>query len=192
MVDVPLKCSCGEVAGTAVDVSARNGTRVMCHCDDCQAFARYLEQEDEILNENGGTDLFQIYPCQFEITKGAEKLRSLRLTPKGLLRWYTQCCNTPVANTISGKVPFVGVIHNFMDDEGSRDTNLGPLRSRVQGKFALSTAADVDIHPKYPIGLSMRIARKLLIGKLSGKNSPNTLFDPVGKPLSIPSIVSSN
>jgi len=191
LVDVPLKCNCGEVAGTAIDVSARSGTRVICHCDDCQAFARYLEQQDDILDENGGTDLFQIYPCQFKVTKGADILRCLRLRPKGLLRWYTDCCKTPVANSISAKIPFVGVFHGFMDDEGSRDQNLGPVRCRVQGKYALGDGSEADIHPKYPPGLSLRIARKMFIGKLSGKSRPNTLFDPAGRPISKPTIVSS-
>jgi hypothetical protein len=191
LVDVPLKCSCGEVAGTAVDVSARNGTRVVCYCDDCQTFARHLGRGDDILTEQGGTELFQIYPCQFEITKGADKLRSLRLKPGGLLRWYTDCCNTPVANTISAKMPFVGIFHNFMDNKASRDKDLGPVRCRVQGKYALGKSADTDIHPKHPVGLLWRIVTKMLMGKLTGKNSPNTLFGPDGRPVSKPVIVSA-
>ena len=39
---VSLKCRCGTLRGVATDVSPATGNRVVCHCDDCQAFARFL------------------------------------------------------------------------------------------------------------------------------------------------------
>ncbi len=128
MVDVPLKCSCGKIAGTATGVSADNRTWVVCHCDDCQAFARHLGCENDVLDANCGTDIFQMYPGQFQVAMGVEQIRSMRLTSNGLLRWYTNCCNTPVGNTVSGKLPFIGMIHSFMDDQGAPDQDLGPVR----------------------------------------------------------------
>ena len=40
--NIPLRCRCGEVRGTALDVNGGVGNRVVCYCHDCQAFARHL------------------------------------------------------------------------------------------------------------------------------------------------------
>ncbi len=40
----------------------------------------------------------------------------MRLTPMGLLRWYAGCCNTPIGNMVSARVPFIGIVHMFMGD----------------------------------------------------------------------------
>ncbi|MBB3063117.1 DUF6151 family protein [Microbulbifer rhizosphaerae] len=136
MVNIKLKCSCSAVEGKVVGISPNTGTRLVCYCDDCQAFARYLGREKEIADQNGGTDIFQLPPSRIEISKGKEQLRCMRLTPKGMNRWYTDCCKTPIGNTVSGGMPFVGMIHNFMDNAKSRDTDLGPVLGHVQTKFA--------------------------------------------------------
>ena len=101
-----------------VDVSPSTGTRVICYCDSCQAFARFLERED-ILDSAGGTDIVQVSPSQLRITEGASQLRSMRLTEKGLIRWYTDCCKTPVGNTIGAAFPFIGVVQPFMAHDAS-------------------------------------------------------------------------
>lgn len=138
MKDVPLKCACGAVRGIAGNVSPGSGMRVVCYCEDCQRFAHYLGRED-ILDAHGGTEVFQMPPADVKITHGAEQIRCIRLTSKGLHRWYTACCRTPIGNTLSAAGPFVGVIHNFIGDERVRETNLGPVRGYVQTKFALSS-----------------------------------------------------
>lgn len=136
---VTLRCRCGKVRGTASEVSPRSGNRLICYCDDCQAFAHFLERRD-VLDERGGSDIFQMTPSRVQITEGSSELRSMRLSEKGLLRWYTECCKTPVGNTVSAKLPFVGVIQPFMDhavDGLSRDDVLGKPIAHVQGKYAI-------------------------------------------------------
>ncbi len=63
----------------------------------------------------------------------------LRLSPKGLMRWYAGC-RTPVGNTASSaRVPFVGVPHSFIDrgDSGrSLDDALGPIIGYANARFA--------------------------------------------------------
>ena len=115
MATLSLKCRCGEVSGSATDVTPSSGTRVVCCCSDCQAFAVYLGAQSDTLDDFGGTEIFQLTQSQFVIDQGMDKLRSMRLTKKGLLRWYTGCCNTPIGNTITAKMPLVGVIHTFID-----------------------------------------------------------------------------
>jgi len=64
---------------------------------DCQAFARLLERTD-VLDPAGGTGIFQMPPARMQLTTGADGLRCLRLSDK-VLRWYADCCRTPIANT---------------------------------------------------------------------------------------------
>ena len=65
--------------GVASDVSPSGRFPFICYCKDCQAFARFLERPD-LLDPAGGTDIFQMPPA--------------RLSDKGVLRWYTDCCRT--------------------------------------------------------------------------------------------------
>lgn len=85
--------------GVALNVRPSSGNRLTCMCDTCQAYAHHLGQADKILDQYGGTDVFQMTPSQLSITEGIENLRCLRLEGRGVLRWYAGCCNTPVANT---------------------------------------------------------------------------------------------
>lgn len=112
--------------------------RGICYCRDCQAFARYLGQEQEIMDEKGGTEVMQTLPKHVHISEGAEALACVRLTEKGLLRWYASCCNTPIGNTPpSYKISFVGLVHNCLDSAGkSLDESFGPVRMRVNTKSA--------------------------------------------------------
>ena len=112
----------------------------------------------------------------------------MRLTPKGMIRWYTNCCKTPVGNTISASFPFIGIIHNFMDDTGRRDQNIGPVRAYVQGQYATGLPPNVSTHPKFPLGITMRIMKRMLVGKLTGKSRPNPLFNEDGSPISDPDV----
>ncbi len=116
MPEIKLKCSCGKVRGKTKNVNENSGTRIMCCCDDCQSFAQYLNQESSVLDQYGGTDIFQMPISNIKITEGIEQISSIRLSAKGMYRWYTKCCNTPIGNSMGPGVPFIGIIHNFMDN----------------------------------------------------------------------------
>src|SRR5258708_6130566 len=68
-------------------------------------------------------------PGHVKFTAGTDAMRCLRLSNK-VLRWYTECCRTPIANTPAGPgFPVIGMVHSFMDHEAdsrSRDEVLGP------------------------------------------------------------------
>src|SRR5687767_12724189 len=119
--DIPLRCACGTLRGTALAVSPDTGNRVLCYCRDCQAFARFLARPD-IMDDKGGTDIFQMAPGRVRITAGADALRCVRLSEKGIHRWYCGECKTPVGNTGGASIPFVGLIHSFMDHAGDGRT----------------------------------------------------------------------
>jgi hypothetical protein len=110
-----LRCRCGEVRGRLANASPRTVTRVICYCDDCQAFAHQLGRAD-LLDVQGGSDIVQVAPASLTFVQGQHRITGLRLTPKGLFRSYASCCNTPVGNTVSPAIPFVGLIAQAFDN----------------------------------------------------------------------------
>ena len=66
---INLSCTCGTVKGKLKVVDG-SFLRIHCLCCDCQSFASYLGNEENILDEHGGTELFQTYPAYMEITEG--------------------------------------------------------------------------------------------------------------------------
>lgn len=188
-MDIKLKCTCGKVEGVACDITPSNGNRVVCCCDDCQAFSGFLQRNNDILDEFGGTDIYQTSQSQIKITSGNEHLACVKIKPKGLIRWYARCCNTPVGNTMNASMPFVGVIHNFMKHDGGRDDELGPVRAYVQTAHALGKPTYPHSSRKFPFGITWRIIRKMLVWKIKGLNKPSVFFDANSQPIAKPEIL---
>jgi Family of unknown function (DUF6151) len=191
VAEIHLQCYCGSVEGIASGVTADSGIRVVCCCDDCQTFAHYLDREDVILDEYGGTDIFQMPMSHLKITEGIEKIRCVRLSQKGMFRWYTACCKTPIGNTMSSSVPFIGLIHNFVKDPGICEKNFGPVLGYIQTKFAKHALPSRLNQSAFPIGIITRWLSKVILWKLQGLNKPSSFFDSSGKPISVPHILSS-
>lgn len=190
--DIPLRCSCGAVRGTALNVDPTRGNRLVCHCDDCQSYAHHLGQADTVLDEWAGTDIFQMTPSQIRIEEGQGHIRCLRQSEKGLMRFFAGCCNTPVANLVGwAKLPFAGIPHTFMDHAGhgaSRDQSLGPILCRVQGRF-VPGGIPPGAHPRAPATLIGRSLRQLARGFLKGQHAPSPFFGPDGRPVVVPIVL---
>lgn len=138
--DVELACRCGEVHGVLRHASRASLNRTVCYCDDCQAFLHRLGRAN-LLDEHGGTEVVQVAPSDVTFDDGAERITGLRLSPSGMYRWYASCCNTPLGNTLAPAVPFIGIPVGLLrgtPDAARRDEVLGPVRARVQAKFATS------------------------------------------------------
>lgn len=181
-MDIPLKCDCGRVTGVAENVSGALGNRIVCYCGSCQKFARHVGRAEDVLDEYGGTDIFQMPISHFKLTSGADQVRCVHVTEGGLHRWYADCCKTLIGNTGGPAVPFIGMIHSFMDDEGVRDRNLGPIRAHVFPDGALQPLPADTRSSMFPVIVSF--LWRLLTWKLQGKNKPNPLFDDKGHPIS--------
>lgn len=176
--NVTLRCQCGHLRGVAVEVSPASGLRFVCYCKDCQAFARFLQRSD-ILDAAGGTDIFQI-PCgRVKLTEGMDALRCVRLSNK-VLRWYSDCCRTPLANTGAGpRFPIIAVIHSFMDhaaDSRSRDEVLGPPLCRIYERSALAPLPP-NAAPPPSLRVFARRAAKLVDWWVRGLGRPTPFFD---------------
>lgn len=189
-IDIPLRCACGSLRGVALGVSSRAGCRVVCYCDDCQAFARFLARPG-ITDQWGGTDIFQMAPSRVQITSGGDVLSCMRLSDKGMHRWYCGECKTPVGNTVSSRIPFVGLIHTFMDHESdgrARDEVLGKPLGYVQAKFAIGTPPSPPDHSSL-FRVMARSARLLAKWWLTGAGSPSPFFDKSGVPRAEPQVL---
>lgn len=189
-LDLSLQCRCGHVRGVARKVSPAAGFRFICYCRNCQAFARLLERPDA-LDASGGTDIFHMAMARVSLIAGTDALRCLRFSSK-VLRWYSECCRTPVANTAAtSRFPVVALIHCFMRGEGgghSCDEILGPPLCRIHERSAVA-----PLPPNAPPPPSLRIfarrASKVLGWWVHGLARPTPFFDEVtNAPLSAPRV----
>lgn len=145
--------------------------RVVCYCDDCQAYAHHLGRAD-LLDPHGGSDIVQVAPASLRFVRGTDRITGLRLTPKGLHRWYATCCKTPLGNTLGPGIPFVGVIAQAFQ---SPDSTFGPPVGGILGKFAVGTPPPGTTRPS--VRLLARAVRKVLGWKLLGQTWPHPFFD---------------
>ena len=182
---VNLSCACNTVKGTLKVVDG-SFFHVHCLCCDCQSFASYLRNEENILDEHGATELFQTYPAYMEITEGQENIGCVQLRKKGLYRWHTTCCNMPLANTMtSPKIPFVGISVKLMqfNSEHEKLEALGPITMKAFGKYAKGEMPQ-DAHPKFPVSFMPKIVGFMIKGMFGKKNIPSPFFrqsEPVTK-----------
>jgi Family of unknown function (DUF6151) len=196
MMTHSIHCNCGKLKGTLNPTSEVN--RCVCYCMDCQAFARFLKREHEILDEIGGTSIIQTIPANITITEGIENLTCMRLTANGLLRWYTSCCNTPIGNTPPTLNPsFIGLIHNCLgSDQMSLDSVFGPTRMYVNTQSAIlrgSGSANGENQPKSTGSLFgiLRVLSMVLKARLDGRYKQNPFFVvESGTPIVTPKVLS--
>jgi len=183
-----ISCDCGRLRGALSERAVVN--RCVCYCADCQAFARFLKRESEILDDRGGTDLVQTAHANVTFRDGAENLACVRLTPKGLLRWYAKCCDTPVGNTPPDfRFSFVGLVHNCLNRDGcSLDEAFGPVRT-----YAYTAHARGEPRPKSS-GMAKGIARavgQIVKARFTGRYKQTPFFSAEsGEPVVAPTVLS--
>jgi hypothetical protein len=170
-----LRCRCGEVRARVTDASPRTVNRIVCYCDDCQAFLHQLGRAD-LLNAQGGSDIVQLAPASFTFLQGQHRIVGLRLAPRGLFRWYASCCNTPVGNTVTPSIPFVGILAPAFDHATQRaDDVFGPPTGALLGKYAIGEP------PAGSTGFNLSVilgaVAKVLGWRLRGKTWPHPFFE---------------
>ncbi len=146
-------------------------------------------QPPDVLDAAGGTDIFQMPAARAKLAAGTDAVRCLTFSGK-VLRWYAECCRTPIANTAaSPRFPVVALIHSFIDHEAvgqSRDAVLGLPLCRLYQRSAVG-----PLPPNAPPPPSLRtFARrtsKILGWWVRGLGRPNPFFDDrTNAPLSAP------
>lgn len=170
-----LRCRCGEVEGRVHDASPETVNRVVCYCDDCQAFAHYLGRAD-LLDAQGGSDIVQVAPSTLSFHRGKERIEGVRLGPKGLHRWYASCCKTPLGNTVGPAIPFIGILAQGFDVGGANaDSAFGKPVSAILGKFAIGTPPEGSTSLNF--GFVARTARLIASWKFGRKTWPHPYYD---------------
>jgi hypothetical protein len=170
-----LRCSCGQVEGTVTNASPKASNRVICYCDDCQAFLHYLGRA-ELLDASGGTDIVQVAPSALTFQRGSDRIAGLRLTPKGLYRWYADCCKTPIGNTHGPSLPFVGIVAKVFDaGKSAPDELFGKPIGGVLGKFAIGDPPEGSV--RMNLRLIARALGNILRWRLTGRAFPHPFFD---------------
>jgi hypothetical protein len=186
----PLRCRCGTIKGLVKD--PRSANRALCYCKDCQAFAHFLGQQKEILDAQGGTDVIQILPKNLAFTQGIEALACIRLTDKGMIRWYASCCNTPIGNTLPNfKISFIGLVHNCLENsETTLQDSFGPIRACVN-----TQGAKGDPKPKSrgAGAIIVWFISTVLMARITGAYKQNPLFlKDKGTPIVRPRVLGSD
>jgi hypothetical protein len=169
----------------AREVSPETVNRALCYCHDCRAFAHWLGRED-LVDARGGVEIIQLARARLEIAEGLDRLRCMRLGPKGLHRWYAGCCKTPLGNTVPA-IPFIGI---------ARSTFEAPPE-RLQEVFGPSLAINI----KSALGGRRRgegltfsgmvhVTGLLATWMLRGLGRPTPLFDRQNRPTVAPYVLS--
>lgn len=187
MTSLAISCRCGSLTGVVRPRGPVN--RCVCYCDDCQAFARFLERQDEVLDDFGGTEILHLSQGEVSFSEGRENLACMRLTENGSLRWYASCCSTPIGNTVPSRgLPVTGLVRFCLDvDAVALDAALGPVAMQVFTKYALQAPA-----PKAR-GLvpgMARVLRIILRARLKGDHRRSPFFQPdTGEPVVVPKVL---
>jgi hypothetical protein len=114
----------------------------------------------------------------------------MRLSERGLMRWYTTCCNTPVGNTLANyRVSFVSLIHSCLDATGeSLNDAFGPVRLRVNTKSAKGA---VKSRPLDTILVLTGFVAGLAAARLTGNYKHTPFFSGrTGTPIATPKVLS--
>jgi hypothetical protein len=182
----PLQCRCGTIKGWISDTHRAN--HVVCYCRDCQAFARFLGQESETLDAQGGSEIVQITPKNVTFTQGTDALACMRLTDKGMIRWYASCCKTPIGNTLENyKISFVGLLHNCLETpQHSLQNSFGAIRTYANPHGAIG-----DPKPKASGVFAMIwwFVTIILKARING-DYKRTPFFKDGRPIANPRVIS--
>ncbi|MBN2196725.1 MAG: hypothetical protein JW751_28205 [Polyangiaceae bacterium] len=176
-VDVELACRCGSIHGWARAVTPNAVNRVVCYCDDCQAFLHHIGRAD-LLDPHGGTDVVQLPPNAVAFDRGAEHIVGVRLTSRGMHRWYASCCQTPLGNTLAPLVAFIGMpveVFCGAPDARRRDELFGDPRGAIHERFA--TGGPPEGLPRFGSGKLIHMLVRVVGWKLRGKAWPHPFFD---------------
>ncbi|MBW7833628.1 MAG: hypothetical protein H3C29_10470 [Simplicispira suum] len=180
----PVRCKCGTVRGQLEGTGIHN--RLICYCTDCRAFARFLGKAPDVLDEQGGTEILQVAQSRLHIRQGEDRLAAIRLSDKGMVRWYASCCGTPIGNTMDNpKMSFIGLIHSCLD-QAQMNEDFGTNVAVVNTDTALGNPK-----PKQRglLGVAARFMWIVVTSRISGRYRMSPLFNGAGLPQVEPKIL---
>lgn len=183
-----IQCECGTFRARLKAFPGNTPGRLVCYCDDCQKYLHHIGRAD-LLDANGGTEVIPAYPRDVEILSGIEQLRCTRLSSRGLFRFSTACCNTPIVNTAPGKA-WAGFFRRAygVGNASEIDRVLGPVRSRIMGRYAKGTPP-AGTPDTFDAKAMITVLPFMLKGSLAGKGRPSPFFPDGRTPVATAHIV---
>ena len=184
-----IQCDCGSFRAELTKFPKNTPGRLVCYCNDCQAFMHYLKRAD-LLDQNGGTEIIPAYPADIKLISGKENIKCLRLSSSGMYRYYASCCNTPIGNTDPVRA-WVGIPHRAytVQDPHFLENTLGPVRASIMGKYAKGTPP-----PGTPKTLNLKgfavVMPFILKGAFGKKAKPSPFFEN-GVSITTPRVLTS-
>lgn len=180
----PIQCKCGTVRGQLEGTGVNN--RLICYCTDCRAFARFLDRAADVLDEQGGTEIVQVAQPRLRFSQGADRIAAVRLSEKGMIRWYASCCKTPIGNTMTDpKVSFIGLIHSSLD-HAQVDRDFGKAIAILNTATALG---DTKPTQRGLLGVIARFIWIVFTTRISGRYKTSQMFNESGSPRVVPTIL---
>lgn len=191
MTGQDIRCRCGKLRGRVEPIRPSN--HLVCYCRDCQAFALFLGRADDILDGWGGTTVIQTAPAHLVFTEGKAELACIRLSPRGLLRWYARCCRTAIASTpVNPKLSLVSVVSDCLPGERGvgqgLEARFGPIRLRhaVGGARGPVPGPHGALLP-----VILRMLAILARGRMGGRWRQSPFFDAAARaPVVTPRVLS--
>jgi hypothetical protein len=185
-VDLAIQCRCGQVRGVARDVGPRTVSHASCYCHDCRAFAHWLGRED-LLDDHGGSILVQLARSRLEILEGRDQMRCMRLSDKGMYRWYAACCRSPLGNTITA-IPFVGLAESaFALDQAGAKARFGPALAG----WTSEAVGGRPPGPRFGVRGLLHVTRLVASWLIGRRGHPTPFFDRKNRPTVPPQVLSA-
>ncbi|MES2803463.1 MAG: DUF6151 family protein [Bdellovibrionota bacterium] len=171
-----IQCDCGKFRAELTQFPKNTPGRLICYCDDCQAFLHYLKRPD-LLDENGGTEIIPAYPADIKIVAGKDVVKCVRLHSKGMYRFFTSCCLTPIANTDPVR-PWAGINQRMYvtKDPTLLARELGPVKASIMGKYAKGTPP-AGTPQTFDFKGMVTVMPFIIKGKFLGKAKHSPFFD---------------
>jgi len=186
--DLSIRCHCGAFRGQTHSIRKNFTNRVICYCDDCQAFVHVLGRDGEVLDNRDTTDIVQFSLPLLSFSERFGNLACVKLSEKRLLRWYSKCCKTPIGNTPPFQaMPFVGLINDCIDKSISDielEQLVGPVKVRLHQQYAKDSQGTLanPIGRKFSLGL--RLGGSLLASREKGDHRLSPFFNNETRKLS--------
>ena len=184
-----LRCKCGSVRGQLSH--AESAIRGVCYCKDCRAYSCHLGVQARTHDSHGGADFVAALSNQVSITDGAQNIACISLSPKGLLRWYAKCCDTPIAGTPRNwKVPYVGLVRSFMENEaGAYESAFGAVKMRANTSSAKQPPPALVLKT---IASVASLMSRVFGASIKGSYKTTPFFNSDGEPIVAPTVLSKD
>jgi hypothetical protein len=184
----PIRCRCGRLQA---EVSRPElGTRGICYCRDCQAFAHFLGLPEGMLDPMGGTGIVAVRPRDVSFKSGIANLTCMSLSGQGMLRWYAACCHTPIGNTPRDfRMSHVGLVHTCLRRDGADlADSFGPVKMSLNRQSARGNPPSTPAATL--VTAIVRYLGALAWSRVSGAYRVNPFFDAeTGAPRVAPTVL---